>query len=302
MSQVKSILKSYVTLRKQGFKTSEAMEKLRHEVGSLDEELRRKLLFGIRRYEVKIKELQQAKPSASAIQDVSLDASVAQIIANIASQQTPPKPLTPEEIAQQYMEENPETVAVNPFLEVEDVYQITCNKCKTVNWSTSVAGRRCGTLLLDPENSTIMVESQPSQPSPSDTSSVNPFQLDERFGTGDILVFYSPLYDHSFELHTQQMLQRELTFGRIDRVSGATPDVNLEEFGGADLGVSRVHMSLAYDPKQQRVYIKDMGSSNGLFVNGQQLHSHEVRVLHSGDQLELGQLVLQVLFDKGNNL
>jgi len=300
VSQVKSILKSYVTLRKQGFKTSEAMEKLRREVGALDEELRRKLLFGIRRYEVKIKELQQQAKSSS-VQDESLDASVAQIIANIASQKTPPKPLSPEEIAQQYMEENPETVAVNPFLEIEEVYQITCNKCNTVNWSTSVACRRCGTLLIDPENSTVIAQSSVATTSPSDTSSVNPFQLDERFGLGDILVFYSPLYDQSFELHTKQLLQRELTFGRIDRVSGATPDVNLEEFGGADLGVSRVHMSLAYDPKQQRVYIKDMGSSNGLFVNGDQLRSHEVRVLHSGDQLELGQLVLQVLFDKSNH-
>ncbi|MGV2437845.1 MAG UNVERIFIED_CONTAM: FHA domain-containing protein [Anaerolineae bacterium] len=57
-------------------------------------------------------------------------------------------------------------------------------------------------------------------------------------------------------------------------------------------------MSLAYDPKQRRVTITDLAGTNGLFVNGEKLRPHEVRSLHSGDQLALGQLVLQVLFDK----
>jgi pSer/pThr/pTyr-binding forkhead associated (FHA) protein len=40
----------------------------------------------------------------------------------------------------------------------------------------------------------------------------------------------------------------------------------------------------------------DMGSANGVYVNGQKLVAKEERVLRDGDQLRLGQLVLDAAY------
>jgi len=127
---------------------------------------------------------------------------------------------------------------------------------------------------------------------------MNPSPPAGGLGVEDKLIFFSPRFEQAIELHARELLHRELTFGCVDRVSGVAPDVNLEEWDGVNLGVASPHMSLAYDPKQRRVTITDLAGTNGLFVNGEKLRPHEVRSLHSGDQLALGQLVLQVLFDK----
>ncbi|PJF25755.1 MAG: hypothetical protein CUN53_11175 [Phototrophicales bacterium] len=57
-----------------------------------------------------------------------------------------------------------------------------------------------------------------------------------------------------------------------------------------------MHLSLSYDPTNDTLSVTDLRSSNGSFVNNQRLHSHEVRVLRTGDELRLGKLVLGVVF------
>jgi hypothetical protein len=109
------------------------------------------------------------------------------------------------------------------------------------------------------------------------------------------LVLRLPRYSQFIELRPQNH-DRSLIFGRYDEADGVIPDVDFGDYDGAELGVSRLHMSLAYDERHSRLVIKDMGSANGIQVNGQPLAAYESYVLHTGDYLELGGLLIQIIY------
>jgi FHA domain len=81
--------------------------------------------------------------------------------------------------------------------------------------------------------------------------------------------------------------------GRIGGVPPA-PYVDLSHFNAARLGVSRRHLSLSRN--HDLVYIADLNSLNGTWLNGQKLMPHDARLLRSGDELLLGSLRLDVYF------
>ena len=60
------------------------------------------------------------------------------------------------------------------------------------------------------------------------------------------------------------------------------------------LGVSRLHAGLRRHG--DTLVLTDLGSLNHTYVNGEQLHPHEVRVLHDGDEIRFGHLVARVYF------
>ncbi len=83
--------------------------------------------------------------------------------------------------------------------------------------------------------------------------------------------------------------------GRLSKVPGdAQPDVKLNPFGADEKGVSRQHIKLIR--KHDLIYVSDLGSSNGTFLNGRPLMRNCLRVLRSGDDLQLGVLKLRVVF------
>ncbi len=147
----------------------------------------------------------------------------------------------------------------------------------------------------------ITVE-MPNRPPPQVSRQVHTRRLsrgggsrDDLFKPNTTLVLRFPRQSEFIELHPQNH-DRSLVFGRYDEADGVIPDVDLGEFNGAALGVSRLHMSLAYDERHGRLVIKDMGSANGIQVNGQPLAPYESYVLHTGDYLELGGLLVQVIY------
>lgn len=116
---------------------------------------------------------------------------------------------------------------------------------------------------------------------------------DTFFGSESMLVLVLRDSNISFKVRPQKH-PRPLTIGRSD--AATTPDIDLTEFGGASLGVSRSHVSLYYDPKTATLAVTDMNTVNGTFINGVKLLPQEVRVLRHGDELRLGQLVMAVHF------
>jgi pSer/pThr/pTyr-binding forkhead associated (FHA) protein len=82
------------------------------------------------------------------------------------------------------------------------------------------------------------------------------------------------------------------TIGRADLGSGFRPDIDLSSYGAQDYGVSREHARLHL--KDQRLYLVDLGSSNGTFVAGQRLTPYKPHVLHEGDEILLGRLAARV--------
>ncbi|MBC6937822.1 MAG: FHA domain-containing protein [Chloroflexi bacterium] len=86
----------------------------------------------------------------------------------------------------------------------------------------------------------------------------------------------------------------ELVIGRFDPDTNTSPHIDLQNFGGAEKGVSRKHAVILRH--EGSLNIMDLGSHNGSYLNGQRLIANQPRVLRDGDDLRLGHLVLHINF------
>jgi hypothetical protein len=90
--------------------------------------------------------------------------------------------------------------------------------------------------------------------------------------------------------------QGEIILGRLSTaLDDPSPDVNLNAFGAEWLGVSRQHILITC--WRDSVYVVDLGSYNGTYLNERGLAPNIRRVLHNGDELRLGHLKLRVAFE-----
>lgn len=85
----------------------------------------------------------------------------------------------------------------------------------------------------------------------------------------------------------------EYVLGR-DGSDDAAPDVNLNLYGGQDLGVSRLHAALR--PDRGQLLLVDLGSTNGTRLNGVRLTAQQPVRVSNGDEVRLGRLALKVHF------
>jgi pSer/pThr/pTyr-binding forkhead associated (FHA) protein len=84
----------------------------------------------------------------------------------------------------------------------------------------------------------------------------------------------------------------EAIVGRADPVSHFYPDVDLQPHGAMDQGVGRRHVRLVV--QQQQLLVEDLESTNGSFLNRERLAPRQAAPLQPGDELRLGNMVLQV--------
>ncbi len=70
--------------------------------------------------------------------------------------------------------------------------------------------------------------------------------------------------------------------------------VDLTAYDAYRKGVSRNHAVLTY--KDNRLYIHDVGSVNGTWLNGQRLKSYELYALQPGTPVALGQLTIHIYY------
>ena len=69
-------------------------------------------------------------------------------------------------------------------------------------------------------------------------------------------------------------------------------DVDLKKWGAYSLGVSRRHLCLR--PTSKRLYIFDLSSTNGTYLNGVLLTPSRAQTLNDGDVLTLGHMHIGV--------
>jgi hypothetical protein len=81
-----------------------------------------------------------------------------------------------------------------------------------------------------------------------------------------------------------------LLVGRADAADEFFPDIDLEPLHGEQMGVSRRHALLT--AHQGHVYIEDLNSTNFTFLNNMLIPPSQSKLLHHGDIVQLGQLVL----------
>lgn len=89
----------------------------------------------------------------------------------------------------------------------------------------------------------------------------------------------------------------ELVVGRADDVTDYLPDIDLTPHGAYRLGLSRRHAIILRDADQQQLFVKDLNSRNGTFVNGVIVPGGMTQVLRTGDEVRFGNLVMQLSFD-----
>jgi len=91
-------------------------------------------------------------------------------------------------------------------------------------------------------------------------------------------------------------LTKEMNIGRRDPASAWFPEVDLTSDSGLEKGVSRRHAKITR--RGSEVFIEDLGSINGTFLNGKKLTPYLPQVLRDGDELLMGRLMLRVSFTK----
>jgi pSer/pThr/pTyr-binding forkhead associated (FHA) protein len=116
--------------------------------------------------------------------------------------------------------------------------------------------------------------------------------------TGESVLTDSTLLRIEIEGSNEPILLKpgpEVILGRRDPTTGAMPDVDLTQFAGYRMGVSRRHA--AFRPGEgRRLDLWDLGSSNGTFLNGTRLGAHRPYRLRDGDEIRLGQMLMRLYF------
>lgn len=82
--------------------------------------------------------------------------------------------------------------------------------------------------------------------------------------------------------------------GRFEFNSPNLRCVDLTPYGAADRGVSREHAQLHLEG--DKLFITDLGSTNGTYVRASRLAPNEAVMLSKGEEILLGRLSVQVVF------
>jgi pSer/pThr/pTyr-binding forkhead associated (FHA) protein len=108
-------------------------------------------------------------------------------------------------------------------------------------------------------------------------------------GTGPLAIRLK-IGEHAREV--EATLNKAIHMGRLDPASDVFPEIDLTNDNGLEKGVSRRHARIL--KREGTVVVEDLGSINGTFINGKRLAPYLPEVLHHGDQLQLGKLLIEV--------
>jgi len=262
MSATQEIFSEYVRMRENGLDTREALRALRIYVEALPSNQKDQLAQRLREWE------QSRAKSAPPPQPTP---------ENTASSGSVIRPLRRTTVG------DSETVETR----ISSVPEwIECPNCGKKNQSNEIFCYACG-YMLDTASGAFDTRHF--------ASATEELYSNEYFGLDSVLMLTMRDLNERFELRPQ-LRNHELVIGRSTSNSAMAPDVDLSYIGGAEKGVSRLHLAIRYQADDNAIQIYDLGSANGSCVNGQRLHPRELRILRNGDQLRLGRLVLQVRF------
>ena len=90
-------------------------------------------------------------------------------------------------------------------------------------------------------------------------------------------------------------IRDRVTIGRLDCDSSDNADIDLMPWGARDQGVSRCHAALYRT--RHTVFIVDLNSSNGTYLNGIKLVPDQPRLLREGDEVHLASMHFRIHFE-----
>jgi pSer/pThr/pTyr-binding forkhead associated (FHA) protein len=89
-------------------------------------------------------------------------------------------------------------------------------------------------------------------------------------------------------------VSKEITVGRLDAASATFPDVDLTPDKGLEKGVSRRHARITR--KANELYLEDLGSVNGTYLNGKRLTPYLPHALKNEDEIRLSRILMHIHF------
>jgi hypothetical protein len=90
-------------------------------------------------------------------------------------------------------------------------------------------------------------------------------------------------------------MQQRMLIGRTDIEEDVQPELDLTEFDGLEKGVSRRHALL--ELTDQGIVLTDLDSTNGTVLNNSTLPAQKAFLLHTGDEIRLGDLLFHIFFE-----
>ena len=87
-------------------------------------------------------------------------------------------------------------------------------------------------------------------------------------------------------------LDTDVTLGRLDPASATFPDIDLTPDSGLEKGVSRRHAKITR--KGSDLFLEDLGSVNGTFLNGKRLTPYLPHPLKDNDEIRLSRILMRV--------
>lgn len=88
------------------------------------------------------------------------------------------------------------------------------------------------------------------------------------------------------------LLNKVITLGRIDPTSDTFPEVDLTYDGELAQSVSRRHAAII--KQKGLIFIEDLASINGTFVNGKRLIPFVPEIVYDGDTIQLAKLLIEI--------
>jgi len=177
---------------------------------------------------------------------------------------------------------------------------ITCPFCQTVHVDNTIFCDECGTYLLEEEKrDTFPLEeqketSQPEKTQPAEAD-LEEKMLDvstEAYSAGSDVPPVLRLKIGPRKRLVEVTLDKPIHLGRLDPSANVYPEVDLTNDGGQEYGISRKHARLY--TRKGGVFVEDLGSTNGTFINGTRIASYLPEQLLDGDVLLLGRLAVVV--------
>lgn len=80
--------------------------------------------------------------------------------------------------------------------------------------------------------------------------------------------------------------------GRDSQNADTKTDIDLSPFNAHEMGVSRAHAR--FERSGTRLFVRDLGSTNGTWVNGERLTADYVHEVFHGDKIEFGRLTTRL--------
>ncbi len=175
--------------------------------------------------------------------------------------------------------------------ENENKDQIICPSCGTENLIGTLFCVECGTYL--PSGGPLRTEPLPEK----EDSARRRESAQAAQSTSDVTLQVELQIPKS-ERRIMLSADTEILFGRLDAAHGVFPEVDLTAEGGLEDGVSRRHARIY--KREGHLYLEDLDSTNGTFLNGDRLEPYVPRRLSDGDTVTLGMLEVKAHIHVGD--